>query len=770
MSSPTLDATKPSTPPDDLTVSPETRKAVKRTKEEILEDLAVDCVPAFSLTHPSLGPSFGDIAGPFDDSESAKDCCNEWSHKPTLQPLGTFRMRVGGARAPAPTRRGRMFKVACRSKGCKYGWWYEKASDNKFYCQRVLGLDHLPGCLKPNAKPEDKLAEGDFHIPQELMDLAKMVAPGCPGTAAINDILFAHAVKTNIPITWTWHHLDRALEKAAVSVGKHKCDAQGLVEWLAERKYMQGLYSALGTDTEGCLTRVFYEVDGAREHWDGTAGGARLTLFDTTHGTDAYGMKLGCFTAKDRNKRIILLAVSLIKREDAQSFEWVYNNFKKAFGSHPDVLLTDGDLAMAAACARVLPESRHLLCAWHIGQNLLTHALRLFPPRGTSPDMNAGPREKFMTAFRALLDFGGSGTMSADEYFDTKWAVVIDMAREAMVSNGIDANGHPSPVGVETAAAETAAAETATAEAVAATITAAEVAFNEACKSAEEELTAQPGELDEILVKRASEQRSKSGPQLVWEWLVLMQSMKKKWARVYTRESLTLDTFTTNIAEAWHSVLKRKMSGGKKLLVLVQLIELKRKMMEGRKSVAVAAKKREHEYKSSGYPALLETVREFVTTGAFTSLLSSWEEAQPFLAREVAREVEAGDDAAAGDGAARGDVVEDGRVGGGGGGGGGANDGHGGGGDDKDGGGGAGGVEPHKSHKSLRTFRVGTKTDMKKGNEDRPREVTLVSCSEGCQKNMGLPCAHMMRVYMCMNEEEFAEGVIHPFWMRGRGE
>ena len=77
MSSPTLDATKPSTPPDDLTVSPETRKAVKRTKEEILvEDLAVDCVAAFSLyTHPSLGPSFGDIeAGPFDDSESAKDC------------------------------------------------------------------------------------------------------------------------------------------------------------------------------------------------------------------------------------------------------------------------------------------------------------------------------------------------------------------------------------------------------------------------------------------------------------------------------------------------------------------------------------------------------------------------------------------------------------------------------------------------------------------------------------------------------------------------
>ena len=85
-------------------------------------------------------------------------------------------------------------------------------------------------------------------------------------------------------------------------------------------------------------------------------------------------------------------------------------------------------------------------------------------------------------------------------------------------------------------------------------------------------------------------------------------------------------------------------------MVLVKLIELKRKMMEGRKAVVVAAKKRVHEYQSSGYPALLETVRELVTTGAFMSLLSSWEDAQPLLAREVAREVEVGDDVVAGDG------------------------------------------------------------------------------------------------------------------------
>jgi len=62
--------------------------------------------------------------------------------------------------------------------------------------------------------------------------------------------------------TATWHHLDRALEKA--SVGAHAYDADGLMDWLTERKYDHRLQSFRDTDTQGCLTRIFYEVEGAR--------------------------------------------------------------------------------------------------------------------------------------------------------------------------------------------------------------------------------------------------------------------------------------------------------------------------------------------------------------------------------------------------------------------------------------------------------------------------------------------------------------------------
>ena len=61
---------------DASTLSPEAGKAmksVKRTKEEIREGLAVDGVDAFTLQHHSLGTSFLPVAGPFDDSETAKE-------------------------------------------------------------------------------------------------------------------------------------------------------------------------------------------------------------------------------------------------------------------------------------------------------------------------------------------------------------------------------------------------------------------------------------------------------------------------------------------------------------------------------------------------------------------------------------------------------------------------------------------------------------------------------------------------------------------------
>jgi hypothetical protein len=101
-------------------------------------------------------------------------------------------MRVNSTRAPTRTR-GCIFKVVYRN-GCGYTWWYEKASDVKFYFQKASCLTHGPNCLNKDATAAQNLARGDFHIPEKL---ALNVASGCPGTSAINDMLVACAAEDN---------------------------------------------------------------------------------------------------------------------------------------------------------------------------------------------------------------------------------------------------------------------------------------------------------------------------------------------------------------------------------------------------------------------------------------------------------------------------------------------------------------------------------------------------------------------------------------------
>jgi transposase-like protein len=53
-----------------------------------------------------------------------------------------------------------------------------------------------------------------------------------------------------------------------------------------------------------------------------------------------------------------------------ESFEWVFTKFLEAHGGKkPITLFIDQDSVMGAALEKIMPEIRHELCVWHIGQN-----------------------------------------------------------------------------------------------------------------------------------------------------------------------------------------------------------------------------------------------------------------------------------------------------------------------------------------------------------------------------------------------------------------
>ena len=432
-------------------------------------------------------------------------------------------------------------------------------------------------------------------------------------TAQVNRFLLFRAAEASVDVSWTWHHLDRALEREMVKAGRvpgQGHDAAGVMEWLHGRAMNHGLFSAFDTDDEGRLTRVYYIVDGAAEVWKRSVG-MSIALFDMTHSTNQYDMRLGCFTTTNEDGRTALLAVSLVKREDARSFSWVFEKFKESFATAPDVLVTDGDLAMAVAAKAVFPGSRHLLCTWHISQNLYEHAVKLFRPAGGTgarPDENCARRKAFILAFMDIMTCGGPGLETPDAYFEAQWNALMEKARVPGAT--------PCPVSVDVN--NTAAHE---------------AAYESAAEELDDKLV--DGDVEIKVHKRGRGRPKKSPAEQVWEWLSTMKTTKEKWARVFTREVRSRGIFTSNIAESWHGVLKRHLGNQRKLLPLVMHLDLQRKMMDGAKAVKKSVRIREHNATRATHPPLLETLRASISPGAFDYLMDEYKRAVAMSALAV---------------------------------------------------------------------------------------------------------------------------------------
>ncbi|XP_019158354.1 PREDICTED: protein FAR1-RELATED SEQUENCE 5-like [Ipomoea nil] len=91
-----------------------------------------------------------------------------------------------------------------------------------------------------------------------------------------------------------------------------------------------------------------------------------VITFDATYGTNRYSLVFVPFTGVDNHKRCITFIAGMVTREDIVSYVWVLERFKVAMGKSPLCVVTDQDPAMKIAIARVLPESQHHYCMWHI--------------------------------------------------------------------------------------------------------------------------------------------------------------------------------------------------------------------------------------------------------------------------------------------------------------------------------------------------------------------------------------------------------------------
>lgn len=78
------------------------------------------------------------------------------------------------------------------------------------------------------------------------------------------------------------------------------------------------------------------------------------------------------FTGVDKHDRCVTFAFVLLSKEDIPHFQWAFDQFRKAMGRNPVVIVTDQCPAMkqaipiSFAATEEFPATRHRLCMWHI--------------------------------------------------------------------------------------------------------------------------------------------------------------------------------------------------------------------------------------------------------------------------------------------------------------------------------------------------------------------------------------------------------------------
>lgn len=100
---------------------------------------------------------------------------------------------------------------------------------------------------------------------------------------------------------------------------------------------------------------------------------------ETTFRTSDYDKPCALFVGVNNHGQAIPFGCALLWEETAESFVWLFQTFLEAMnGKPPESIFTDQAPQISDAVGRVLPNSHHRLCSWHIYENALRHLSDVF--------------------------------------------------------------------------------------------------------------------------------------------------------------------------------------------------------------------------------------------------------------------------------------------------------------------------------------------------------------------------------------------------------
>ncbi|KAE8780413.1 Protein FAR1-RELATED SEQUENCE 5 [Hordeum vulgare] len=132
--------------------------------------------------------------------------------------------------------------------------------------------------------------------------------------------------------------------------------------------------------------------------------------FDTTYQTNLYDMPIGLFVGVNNHFQSIIFGGAMLRDEKEDTFRWVFREFIRIGGKHPQTIVTDQARSMELAIEAELPNTVHRWCKWHVLKKAKESMGALW-----------GKNSDFKTEFHKLVHH-----MVNEEEFEGGWAAMLE--------------------------------------------------------------------------------------------------------------------------------------------------------------------------------------------------------------------------------------------------------------------------------------------------------------------------------------------------------
>ncbi|XP_050365427.1 protein FAR1-RELATED SEQUENCE 5-like [Argentina anserina] len=146
-------------------------------------------------------------------------------------------------------------------------------------------------------------------------------------------------------------------------------DAEAAMNWLRIRGSEEEIFFCRYIrDSKKRLARLFWRDSHSLMDYELYGD---VLVIDATYKTNVYVMPLVLFIGANNHRATVVFACTLICNEKEGTYDWVVKNFLEAMNNQkPKSVVTDGADSMRKSLDTHMPQTKHRLCAWHIGRNV----------------------------------------------------------------------------------------------------------------------------------------------------------------------------------------------------------------------------------------------------------------------------------------------------------------------------------------------------------------------------------------------------------------